>query len=280
MSLKSLTIHLGANKIESAELVWIRSVQEQFFWEEIRFLKQSSGKKPLYVKQFGLYLDNDDLIRCRGRINNSSLPLESKNPVFLPAKHDFVRLLIEHTHVKNMHSGARDTLINLRERYWILKGRQVVRSAVRRYVTCKRYEGKAFDTSEAPDLPSYRVMESPPFSSTGLDFAGSLYVNDKQETGKDKVYICLFTCASIRGVHLELTKGLDVSNFLLPMRRFAGRRGLPVIIVSDNAKTFKSSATEVTKITRSAEVLQYLANNRTTWKFIVERAPWWGGFWE
>ena len=118
---------VGANEIESAELVWIRSVQEQCFWEEIRFLKQSSGKKPLYVKQFGLYLDNDDLIRCRGRINNSSLPLESKNPVFLPAKHDFVRLLIEHTHVKNMHSGARDTLINLRKRYWILKGRQVVR---------------------------------------------------------------------------------------------------------------------------------------------------------
>ena len=56
-------------------------------------------------------------------------------------------------------------------------------------------------------------MESPPFSSTGLDFAGPLYVNYKQETGKDKVYICLFTCASTRGMHLELTKGLDVSNF-------------------------------------------------------------------
>ena len=57
------------------------------------------------------------------------------------------------------------------------------------------------------------------------------------------------------GVHLELTKGLDVRNFLLAFRRFAGKRGLPAIIVSDNAKTFKSSAAEVAKITRSTEVL-------------------------
>jgi hypothetical protein len=27
-------------------------------------------------------------------------------------------------------------------------------------------------------------------------------------------------------------------------------------------------------------VKRYLHNNRITWNFIVERAPWWGGFWE
>ena len=111
---------------------------------------------------------------------------------------------------------------------------------------------------------------------TGLDFAGPLYDNEKGETGKDKVYVCLFTCASTQGVHIELTKGLDVDNFLLALRRFAGRRGLPATIISDNARTFKSSAREVAKITRSSEVLRYLANNRTTWKFIIEKAPWWG----
>ena len=25
---------------------------------------------------------------------------------------------------------------------------------------------------------------------------------------------------------------------------------------------------------------QYLTNQRTSWKFIVAKAPWWGGFWE
>ena len=34
------------------------------------------------------------------------------------------------------------------------------------------------------------------------------------------------------------------------------------------------------KIARAQEVLRYMANNGVTWKFIVDKAPWWGGFWE
>jgi hypothetical protein len=31
---------------------------------------------------------------------------------------------------------------------------------------------------------------------------------------------------------------------------------------------------------RAEEVLRYLTDNQITWQFIVEKAPWWGGFWE
>ena len=33
-------------------------------------------------------------------------------------------------------------------------------------------------------------------------------------------------------------------------------------------------------ISRSSEVQRYLTNQRISGKFIVARAPWWGGFWE
>ena len=79
-----------AGEMNKAELVWLRSVQHRAFNDEICFLKQLTRKKPLYVSQFGLYLDEDQLIRCKGRIGNSSLPPESKNPVFLPSKNEFV----------------------------------------------------------------------------------------------------------------------------------------------------------------------------------------------
>ena len=77
-----------------------------------------------------------------------------------------------------MQSGVRDILISFQEGYCIFRGRQAVQSGEQGCVICKRYEGKACDTSEALDLPSYRVYEDPPFSHTGLDFAGSLYIND------------------------------------------------------------------------------------------------------
>ena len=88
------------------------------------------------------------------------------------------------------------------------------------------------------------------------------------------------TCASTRAVHLELCRSLNVEDFLLSFRRFASRRGLPATLTSDNAKTFKSSCKEIRKITRSDEVWRYLVNQRTSWNFIIEKAPWWGGFWE
>ena len=58
------------------------------------------------------------------------------------------------------------------------------------------------------------------------------------------------------------------------------RRGLPSKMLSDNAKTFKAAGKEVKKLIHGEEVQQYLTNRQVSWEYIVERAPWWGGFWE
>lgn len=153
-------------------------------------------------------------------------------------------------------------------------------------VVCRRYDAVPCEPSKFAELPSNRVSDDPPFSHIGLDFAGPLHVKDQlagTENGSrntTKVYVCLFTCASTRAVHLELTRGLTAQDFLLAFRRFASRRGLPATIQSDNAKTFRSSSKEIRNITRSPEVSSYLVNNQISWNFIVERAPWWGGYWE
>ena len=148
-------------------------------------------------------------------------------------------------------------------------------------MTCRRIEGPPYSSSSSPDLPPERVSEDPPFSHTGVDFVGPLYLNDTQGTSdQEKAYVCLFTCAAMRAVHLELTRDMGVENFLLALRRFASRKGLPATLISDNAKTFKSSDKKVLKIARATEVQRYLSGNHISWKFIVEKAPWWGGFWE
>ena len=59
-------------------------------------------------------------------------------------------------------------------------------------------------------------------------------------------------------------------------QRFAARHGLPATLVSDNTKTFKTSSNEIVKIAKSSDVLCYLRNHKISWRFIIERAPWWG----
>lgn len=125
------------------------------------------------------------------------------------------------------------------------------------------------------------VADVPPFTWTGVDFAGPLYFpssRDPQSNEKisEKVLICLFTCASTRAVNLELTRDLGVNSFLQAFRWFSSRRGLPSTLISDNAETFKASSKEIEKLFKSQEFQRYLSNNRVSWRFIVEKAPWGG----
>lgn len=284
----NLSNELTADELRNSETLWIKSVRANAFVDELAFLNRKNSKStpPIRVAQFGLFLSEDQTIRCKGRLSNAPLPTFSKSPILLPAKHAFVKLLIKQTHDQVKHSGINATLTAMRERYWVLRGRETVKGVVRHCVVCRRYEASPCKPSQFADLPSNRVSDDPPFTHIGLDFAGPLYVKGASRNSQDsdsdsnKVYVCLFTCASTRAVHLELTRGLNVQDFLLAFRRFASRRGLPATIQSDNAKTFQSSSKEIRKIARSPEVWRYLTDNRITWNFIVEKAPWWGGYWE
>lgn len=91
------------------------------------------------------------------------------------------------------------------------------------------------------------------------------------ELPSKKFYLLLFTCAVIRAVHLELTDSLSKKDCKLAIRRFVSRRGLPKVFYSDNAQTFVGVSHEL------QHMYGPLAPN---WKFIVPRAPWWGGWWE
>ena len=114
------------------------------------------------------------------------------------------------------HSGVSQTLTLLRESYWVLKGRQLTCKVIRSCVVCRRIEGPPYTSGPSPDLPAKRVSEDPPFSYTGVDFAGPLYVNSSLGHS-EKAYVCLFTCASTRAVHLEMTHDISVEGFLLAL---------------------------------------------------------------
>ena len=51
-------------------------------------------------------------------------------------------------------------------------------------------------------------------------------------------------------------------------------------MISDNAKTFKCAAQELSQLFESITIHQQLSDYGTKWKFIPNRAPWYGGFWE
>lgn len=72
--------------------------------------------------------------------------------------------------------------------------------------------------------------------------------------------------------------------FMLCFRRFISQRGRPTQIISDIASQFKSSSALIHRIWNNVlcneEVQTYVATKGIKWLFIVELAPWMGGFYE
>ena len=273
-------------ELSIAITLWIKAVQGQAFNREIQQLSRKDTKLSLpLIRQLRLYLDDNAVLRCRGRLESAPLDDQSKFPVLLPKNEHFTSLVALAAHVQVLHSGVRETLAQLREKYWIPRGRQFVRSLVRKYVTCRKTDGPPYRPVSSPPLPPSRVSEGPAFSTTGVDYAGPSYVKSSTGDGSStKVYIALFTCAVVRAVHLEVAEDLSSESFIRAFRRFVSRWGVPERLISDNAKNFKDCGKRITflssHILEAEKTQRYLASHGIRWQFIVERAPWWGGFYE
>ena len=79
-SLAERTVNeLTSLEIEQAQNRWIKNIEVKSFWQRNRILKEDNATN-LCTAQFGLYLDDNQIIRCKGRLNKSSLSDSTKNP--------------------------------------------------------------------------------------------------------------------------------------------------------------------------------------------------------
>lgn len=270
---------LCTDEIQQAEQYWIKRTQSDSFSKEMdSLLKNDDVNRNSKIISLKPFLDECGILRVGGRLQETNWSFTQKHPYILPCNDVFSELLIRNAHEEVMHSGLQATLNQLREVYWILKSRQMTKSCVKRCLICKRARVKAGQQVCAP-LPKERINEAQAFEITGVDFAGPIYVKPENK----KAYIALFTCAVTRAVHLELVSDLTTDAFLLAFKRFIARRGICSVIYSDNAKTFKKAEKDLKSLwtlMNGKEIQELFANKRIRWKYIVERAAWWGGMWE
>ena len=266
-----LNLELTATDISDAEILWIREAQKILLEEE---------KFSVWKKQFDLFLDEDGLYRCKGRLSNADIPPSMKYPILLNKRHHLAILIVRNAHERVMHNGVKETLAEVRMKYWIIKARQFVRQLLYKCVVCRKFDGVPCRPPPPPPLPEFRVNPIPPFTYTGLDFAGPLYVKTSPLLNDNKVCICLYTCCVIRAVHLDLVPDMTAETFIRSFKRFTARRGFPQKIISDNGKTFKSAAKSIRVVLNHPEVKRHFTDLRMEWSFNVEKAPWTGGIFE
>ncbi|GFX06699.1 integrase catalytic domain-containing protein [Trichonephila clavipes] len=265
---------LETEELKKSEEYWIKEIQKETYASEVIDLEKAqkvSGCSK--IRSLVPCLDGRKVLKIKGRLDESELSIDEKQPILLPSNSKFTELLILYEHTKNFHSGVTTTLVMLRRKFWIPKGRQLVKKVIKKCQICRKYSLKPANQVTA-QLPKDRLLENPPFEICGLDFAGPIpYKCDKEVK---KCYFAIFTCAVTRGIHLELVSSMSTKHFLLAFRRFISRRGSCSVVYSDNVKSFKAASKDLiyfARILKNSEFKDFISSRGITWKFIVERAP-------
>ena len=235
------------------------------------------GKKQL-IKSLGLFIDQHDIIRCRGRLANcNDLSLDEKKPIQLTQDH-LAKLIVEDCHKRTLHSRTRATLIHLRTQFCIPRGRSFTQKILGNCKTCRRMAAKV-SYPDQPALPSYRINSAPPFSAVGIDYTGHLFVKSNNAE-QSKTNIAVFACCITRAVHLELVTDLTAEQFLLAFRRFCAGKSVPTAVVSDKATHFIAGELAIQAILEDDAIQQHFSKHQIKWIHIPGRSPAWGGWYE
>ncbi|XP_064616927.1 uncharacterized protein LOC135480925 [Liolophura sinensis] len=117
----------------------------------------------------------------------------------------------------------------------------------RKGITGVRILQKAPSRPEAQrmaDLRSDRITPGkPPFTCVGVDCFGPFMI----KRGRSRVKRCgyIFTCLTIRAIHVEKLDSMNTDSFINALKRFESRRGKPEKIRSNNGTNFTSAEKEL-----------------------------------
>ncbi|XP_072379162.1 uncharacterized protein [Diabrotica undecimpunctata] len=245
---RKLTNTLEVSELQNAELKIIKMLQYSNFSSEISELKKGKTLSNKCLLPLNPFLDENEMLRVGGRLRNSDVTFDQRYPLLLPSKNRVVRLILHREHARLCHSGPQNTLSQIRLKYWLLNGVREVKKVTHQCMI------KSSNLRKAPLLKSY---------------------------------IAIFVCLSTRAVHIEVVSGLSTETFLLALKRFISRRGLPQTIFSDNATNFLGARNQLFELYKlfkekesSRSIKEFLASSHIRWKTIVPRAPHHGGIWE
>ncbi|XP_060875890.1 uncharacterized protein LOC132949125 [Metopolophium dirhodum] len=278
---------INATEITRALSALVYLVQRQTFAVEIAALSNGLPCSKS-LRRLDLFIDPVGVLRVGGRLRNAEIPYVHKHPALLPSRHRLTDLIIDHNHCALSHPGAMTLQSHLQREFWILSGRQAIRSRLRLCLPCFRTRPQTVQPKMAA-LPKYRVQQIKPFAISGVDYAGPISIKGSRgrASSRSSAYICLFVCTVTKALHIELSSDLSTETFLLAFTRFAARRGPIKEIHSDCGTNFVGAANILNPLhnfiaseTYQHSVRNHLSKDQITWFFNPPSSPHFGGLWE
>ena len=199
-------------------------------------------------------------------------------PIVLHWKHHAVELFLRNEHKDNQR-GSTEHKKNIVQQK-ILGIRNALRSIRNRCVTCRKGRAQTIAPVMA-DLPEERLDASTAFTKVGVDQLGPFIV--KIGRRNEKRWCCLFTCLTMRALHIEVVLKLDTDSCLKAIMRYIARRGKPSTIISNNGTNFVGAERKISEYVAAWNkegIEQHLVQRGIKWKLNPPTAPHFVGVWE
>ncbi|XP_053686196.1 uncharacterized protein LOC128735732 [Sabethes cyaneus] len=281
---------LNQEELAKAEITLWKLAQQEWYPEEVEQLsgiegtsqlQRSAVSKASHIYKLWPFLDQCGVMRMRGRIDVATcVAYAARHPTILPQQSWITFLLADKFHRRFRHA-KKETIINeMRQEFHIPRLRTLITRVAKECAHCRVRNVMARPPPMAP-LPKVRVTPFVrPFTFVGLDYFGPVLV--KMGRSNVKRWIALFTCLSIRAVHLEVVHSMSTQSCVLAVRRFVSRRGSPAEFFSDNGTNFHGANNLLEKqiMDRNKTLASVFTNTKTRWSFNPPGAPHMGGVWE
>jgi hypothetical protein len=270
------------NRISLKDINDAGNAKHQAFASEIDILLTGNShmKDNSIIRKLDPIIEHGAL-RIGGRLCDSTMPLESKNPLILPKNHHVSNLILGQIHIDLTHGGRNHMLARLRETYWLVYAPSAIRKLLSTCIVCRR-QSASVGEQKMSNLPKDRVTpDEPPFIRVGVDYFSSTFV--KQKRSQVKWYGVIFTCLTSRTVHLEIADQLDTNSYINALCRFIAIRGQVTKMRSDNGTNFIGSERELARsITEwNTSVLQEsMIKKNVEWQLHPPAESHFGGVWE
>ena len=150
----------------------------RFFQNKSRLLKLSASR------------NYDSLVAIGGRLNISELPDVTKKPIVLSNDSHLSSLLVKNANHRILHGSIDLTIAHVRQCFWILNVRDLVRKVLHNCVVCTRYAIQKHTHDGRFTLGTCHTTK--PFTHAGVDFAGPFELRKSERANKSKEVSLLF----------------------------------------------------------------------------------------
>lgn len=273
---------------ERALLYCLKIMQQETFATEISFLKRikvdpsTRERPPDLVNRLNLFLDDNDLLRTKGRLARSNFyEVEVLNPILLHKNHHLTSLIVRDAHFECKHLGIQATLTRIRLRgFWITSARGTIKRILSDCVVCKKFNIFAFQYPKFTNFSKAQVDLFRPFKHVGVDFTKHWWVKTQGSNQSQKMFLIIYTCLHIRAIYLDLVPDMTAKSFVQSFQRFINVHGVPDTVYSDNARTFSLGTDAMESFIASEEGKELLRKNHISHKRVANYSPWAASLWE